>query len=198
MQLHRIDGPAGLIECVRVEPEHCIARAVLCHPHPLYGGSLDDQVLGFLEQGCLQAGVAAVRFNFRGVGDSEGSHDGGGGEVDDLVAVCEWARDRALPLVVCGYSFGAGIAWRGASDVGAKALVLVAPPMAMVEAIRPPAVPTMVFLGRHDELVNYEAMADHLADTPAVIESLEADHFFFGQRERIADRTEAFLSRVLG
>jgi alpha/beta superfamily hydrolase len=102
-------GPAGAIEAVRRAPEAPTAAAVVCHPHPLYGGTMHNEVVLETERALLRAGAAVLRFNFRGVGASGGEHDGGDGERLDLaVAIAEIERAHpGLPLVLAGYSFGA-------------------------------------------------------------------------------------------
>lgn len=102
-------GPAGALEAVRRAPDEPVAAAVVSHPHPLYGGTMRNEVVIETERALLRAGVAVLRFNFRGVGDSAGDHDGGGGERLDLAtAIAEMERTYpSLPLLLAGYSFGA-------------------------------------------------------------------------------------------
>ncbi|MFN5009806.1 MAG: alpha/beta hydrolase [Gammaproteobacteria bacterium] len=103
----RIDLPAGAPRAV----------AVCCHPHPLFGGTLTNKVIHTVARSFAAQGAVAVRFNFRGVGASQGVHDGGDGETDDLVTVATWARSRwpGLPLWLGGFSFGSYVALRGAA-----------------------------------------------------------------------------------
>ena len=106
-----VEGPAGQLE-VRVDGDSPgNIGAVLCHPHPLYGGSMDDMVLEAMSRPLLDAGFQVARFNFRGVGHSEGQHDDGKGEVDDVLAVVAWMREQGVEKVILGgYSFGAVVA----------------------------------------------------------------------------------------
>jgi alpha/beta superfamily hydrolase len=124
-----IDGAAGKIELALAVPDSPRAIAVIAHPHPLFGGTMDNKVVTTLARAFVEAGAAAFRFNFRGVGATEGSHDEGRGEADDLVAVIEHARARfpALPLMLAGFSFGGAIAVRASDRVEFRQLVLVAP-----------------------------------------------------------------------
>ncbi len=124
-----IAGAAGAIEVAAVAPESPRMVAVVAHPHPLYGGTMDNKVITTLARAFVEAGVATVRFNFRGVGASEGAHDEGRGETDDMVRVIEHARAQfgALPLVIAGFSFGGAVAVRASGRVDFAQLVLVAP-----------------------------------------------------------------------
>ena len=106
-----LTGPAGTLEARLAAPEGAPrALAVICHPHPLFGGSMDNKVVTTLERVFLARDCATVRFNFRGVGGSAGVHDDAQGEVDDLRAVVQQAQDwlPGLPLWLAGFSFGAG------------------------------------------------------------------------------------------
>ncbi|MEZ5557383.1 MAG: hypothetical protein R3E86_02385 [Pseudomonadales bacterium] len=147
-----IPGPVGALEAdFSAGATPARGHAVLCHPHPLYGGSMHDAVLGCVSDALLSAGVSCLKFNFRGVGASEGRHDGRGGEVEDLGAALAWLLAEppdgvpVTSLWLCGYSFGAHVVWqylaRQASGTGrAHALassaggrvarvLLVAPPV---------------------------------------------------------------------
>jgi hypothetical protein len=133
-----IPGPAGAIEIAAHVPAAPAAVAVIAHPHPLYGGTMDNKVVTTLERAFREAGAATFRFNFRGVGATEGVHDGGRGETEDMLAVIEHARRTAgaprdapwgpaLPLKLAGFSFGGAIAVRASGTVEFEQLVLVAP-----------------------------------------------------------------------
>ena len=124
-----IDGAAGKIEVASSVPEAPRAFAVIAHPHPLFGGTMDNKVVTTLTRAFVESGAAAFRLNFRGVGASEGSHDEGRGETDDMVRVIEHARERFpnLPLMLAGFSFGGAVAVRASDRVDFAQLVLVAP-----------------------------------------------------------------------
>src|SRR5213083_2207225 len=104
-----VAGPAGRIECAVDSPEGSPrGYAVIAHPHPLFGGTMDNKVVQTLARAFVQCGFTAVRFNFRGVGASAGVHDEGRGEADDFLAVvAQVAGDAATPLALAGFSFGA-------------------------------------------------------------------------------------------
>ncbi|OYU72999.1 MAG: alpha/beta hydrolase, partial [Burkholderiales bacterium PBB5] len=131
-----VAGPAGAIECAIDEPaDGVMARgvAVLCHPHPQFGGTMDNKVVQTLARAFVQLGYRAVRFNFRGVGGSAGAWDEGRGEIDDALAVIAAQRAAApgLPLALGGFSFGGYVAANAADRLAAtdavQRLVLVGP-----------------------------------------------------------------------
>lgn len=185
-----VAGAAGPIECAVDRPEAAaLGLAVVCHPHPQFGGTLDNKVVQTLARAFLQIGWASVRFNFRGIGQSAGAWDSGHGEIDDALAVLEAWRLRAefaaRPFVLAGFSFGGFVAAEAASRLGADAaprrLVLVAP---STEKQSVPAVPTdtLVVHGESDDVVPLAATLDwarpqHLP----VIVLPGVGHFFHGQ-----------------
>jgi alpha/beta superfamily hydrolase len=132
----QIAGPAGRIECAIDRPADApLGLAIACHPHPQFGGTLDNKVVQTIARACLEIGWASVRFNFRGVGASEGVWDEGRGELDDALAVVSHWRAQAefagLPFLLAGFSFGGYVAVETAHRLGAAAkprrLVLVGP-----------------------------------------------------------------------
>ena len=124
-----IRGPAGAIEVAAALPASPGAIAVIAHPHPLFSGTMDNKVVTTLERALREHGAATFRFNFRGVGATEGVHDEGRGETDDMLAVVEHARGAAgdLPLWLAGFSFGGAVATVASTRVEFAQLVLVAP-----------------------------------------------------------------------
>jgi len=117
-------GPAGRLEAILEAPAHRdpVAAALVCHPHPLHGGAMHNKVVHRLARGLRQSGCVTLRFNFRGVNLSEGTHDRGVGEVDDARAALAFLRERFphLPVTVAGFSFGSRVAvqcWQGARRV---------------------------------------------------------------------------------
>lgn len=124
-----IPGAAGAIEVAAEVPASYSAVAVIAHPHPLYGGTMDNKVVTTLERAFREKGAATLRFNFRGIGGTEGQHDEGRGETDDMVTVVEHARSVApgVPLWLAGFSFGGGVAVRASLRVEFARLALVAP-----------------------------------------------------------------------
>jgi alpha/beta superfamily hydrolase len=124
-----VEGDKGAIEVSFAVPHDARAIAIIAHPHPLYGGTMDNKVVTTLARAFGEAGAASFRFNFRGVGATEGEHDEGRGETDDMVRVLEYARQAlgALPLALAGFSFGGAVAVRASERVDFAQLVLVAP-----------------------------------------------------------------------
>ena len=187
-----IGGPAGAIECAIDEPADAPRGvAVVCHPHPQHGGTLDNKVAQTLARAFVQLGLRSVRFNFRGVGASAGSWDEGRGEIDDALAVVAAWRLAGLPLVLAGFSFGgyvaAEAAQRLASDAGAQRLVLVAP---STEKHRLPRVPpdTVVVHGDADDVVPLAAtLAWARPQSLPVTVVPGGGHFFHGQLTLLKD-----------
>ena len=179
-----INGPAGTIEAMldRVVPEGG-SIAILCHPHPLYGGSMHDSVLDAAVSVLLNKGVSVLRFNFRGVGGSEGTHDKGEGEADDLVVVVKWALEfcPSESIILAGYSFGANVAWRAAHTLPKLVrLILIAPPVGMMPFTSPaPACPVHVVHGDADEYIDPAALAAWTGVTRHQVDG--ANHFFMGE-----------------
>lgn len=190
-----IEGPAGRLEGAFSDHGDA-AVAVLCHPHPLYGGTMDDAVLSALSTVLEDAGISVLRFNFRGVGASEGDHDHGVGEVDDVIAACRWAGERGERLLLGGYSFGAAAALRAAEAAGAGALVLAAPPPALLEGVSAPAVPAVAIYGDRDAFVDEAALLGVLGDRATYHRVDGADHFFMGFSSAL-QRAAADAARVL-
>jgi uncharacterized protein len=138
-----IDGAAGKIECASSVPDSPRALAVIAHPHPLFGGTMDNKVVTTLARTFVESGAATWRMNFRGVGASEGKHDEGHGETDDLLRVIAHARGEfpSLPLWLAGFSFGGAVATRASGRVDFAQLVLVAPGFRRITAEGMGAVP---------------------------------------------------------
>src|SRR5213594_5238426 len=169
-------------------PDSPNAGVVICHPHPLYGGDMDNPVVVRVQEVCAGLGLATLRFNFRGVGGSGGTHGGGLAEQEDargaLAALAQATGDR--PLAIAGYSFGAWVATLvGGRDARVTALALIAPPLAMYDfgGVEGKRVPTLAVAGTADPYCPADDFQRFAARgawvTPAVIEG--ADHFFFGK-----------------
>ena len=132
----RVQGAAGNIEVASQVPESPRAIAVIAHPHPLFGGTMDNKVITTLARAFVEGGCATYRFNFRGGGGTEGAHAEGHGEADDMVRVIEHARAQsgALPLMLAGFSFGGAVATRTSCRVEFDQLVLIAPGFRRISA----------------------------------------------------------------
>jgi alpha/beta superfamily hydrolase len=184
MSLVQFDGPAGRLEGLYEESsaDPTGSCAVLCHPHPLYGGSMHDAVLDALSDAFRRRQIPALRFNFRGVGGSAGTHDDGEGEMQDVLAAVDWVRQQSArsELILCGYSFGAAMAIKAAAAAACSRLVLVAPPVTLIQGLSQPVQPACVILGSEDQFVDAAAAEDFFGETAGVHVIEGADHFFFG------------------
>ena len=195
LSLIQIDGPCGKLEGI-FEPGTGSRCAVLCHPHPLYGGSMHDLVLEAIATGMRSGGIGTLRFNFRGVGQSAGSHDEGRGEVDDVLAAIDWIRQETSPddVILSGYSFGAALALASAERSAADRLVLVAPPVTMMKGLKQPDLPAQVLLGSADQIVDAEKACAWFGDSAAVELIEGADHFFSGCQSQITSKVADYLA----
>ena len=196
-----ITGPAGNIEAMISEPSGETKNvAVLCHPHPLYGGSMHDGVLQIAASALLEHDITVVRFNFRGVGSSQGISGRGTAdeksqqayappEVGDLVAVEHWARAQfAVPTPLCvGYSFGSNVLWHALSLLSCPKALLIAPPTAAMDfSARENARDTAIHAVwcRGDDFVNPTRFIEDARVTTT--ELTGGNHFFSGQTESLA------------
>lgn len=212
-----IQGPAGplqaLIESPVAEGGASLAVpafAVVCHPHPLFGGTLDNKVVYTVARAIGQLQVPAIRFNFRGVGASGGSYDEGRGESEDALAVIDWGRRRwpQAPLWLAGFSFGGAVAARIAAAAQAARVVLVAPGITRLERadfeaarIAVPQCPWLIVQGDNDEVVPASAVLEWArgrkpatgVPAPQVTVLAGASHFFHGRLNELRDAVLAFL-----
>jgi alpha/beta superfamily hydrolase len=181
-------GPAGKLECVADVPKPADERPatiVICHPHPLHGGTMHNKVVTIMGRSMRELGLRTIRFNFRGAGESEGEHDEGYGETDDLFAVTEWVR-RGRPndeLWLGGFSFGSFITVRAAQNLKLGQLISIAPPVDRFEfsKLQHPNCPWLVIQGDEDEVVCVEDVAcwiEKLEPPPEFLIMEQAGHFF--------------------
>jgi len=198
-----IDGPAGALEGMIERPPDARGDvvAVCCHPHPLYGGAMQNKVVHALARACQDVRVTSVRFNFRGVGSSTGSYDDGGGESADAAAVADWARREtgASHLWSLGFSFGGFVAYRLATLRDAALLVTVAPPVQRFDfaTLTVPRCPWLVLQGDADELVDHQrvlAWTKSVHPPPEVRVLAGAEHFFHGRLTEMRTVLGAWLA----
>jgi len=181
-------GPAGRLECIIDVPEAAEARpatCVLCHPHPLHGGTMHNKVVTIMERAMRELGLRTVRFNFRGVGASEGQYDEGYGETDDLFAVTEWVR-RTRPgdqLWLGGVSFGSYTTLRAAQNLKLGQLISIAPAVSRFSfaELQRPNCPWLVIQGDEDEVVSFDEVREWVETVeppPDFVVMERAGHFF--------------------
>jgi alpha/beta superfamily hydrolase len=181
-QRSTIVGPAGPIEIALDSPPVPRGVVVLCHPHPQHGGTLNNKVVQTLARAFVQLGYRAVRFNFRGIGASQGQWDEGRGEIDDALAVIQSQRDVALPLALGGFSFGgyvASVAAQRTAEV--QRIVLIAPAVTNFPAA-PVSQDSIVIHGEADDVVPLSAVLDWARPQYLPVTVIPgAGHFFHGQ-----------------
>jgi hypothetical protein len=172
-----VAGPAGRIECAVDTPAgEPKGIALIAHPHPLYGGTLDNKVVQTVARACVDLGYESWRPNFRGVGETQGTHDEGRGELDDMAAIVEHLKPGRL--VLAGFSFGAGVQTLLAQRVKCEKLIVIG--VAVTRFQLPPApAGTLVIHGESDDTVPLAAVLDWARpqDLPVVLIP-GADHFF--------------------
>ena len=200
-----IPGPAGVLEALLEVPDGSEFQriAVICHPHPLHQGSMLNKVVHTVSRAMIDLRIPALRFNFRGVGASDGAYAEGVGETDDALAACAWMRERypGARLVLAGFSFGAMVACRAALTAKPAMLITIAPPAARARKLlegRKPDVPWLVIQGDADGVVPADEVSAWLAELgpgPELVLLPGVDHFFHGNltvlRQTVVDRVQA-------
>ena len=211
-----LQGPSGRLEALlNAGNDNATHAAVICHPHPLFGGTLHNKVVFHTMKALNSFGYPVLRFNFRGTGLSEGDHDYGNGEVDDVRAALDWMdAEFHSPLIFAGFSFGAAIGLRAAfSDDRVRALAAVGTPVAPVASGSEPArVYTFDFLrecqkpklfvsGARDPFgprEKLEALVASLAEPKQLVLIAGADHFFEGRLRELREAVEAWVNEAVG
>jgi len=200
-----LPGPTGDLEALLARPRGTPeqALAVICHPHPVYGGSLDNKVVHTIARAFGDLGAVTLRFNFRGVGHSEGTYDEGVGERADMLAAVAWLRERrpAVPLWLAGFSFGAYVAHAGWAEAKAQRLLLVAPAVSLFAfgGRSEVTIPWLVTQGGEDEVIDpgrVEAWAAAQSHPPRFACLPAAGHFFNGQLIALRDTIVQEWSRL--
>jgi alpha/beta superfamily hydrolase len=203
-----IPGPAGQLQALwrsGGHPQDFTRAAILCHPHPLYGGTMENKVVARAARYISEAGIEAIRFNFRGVGLSAGEFDGGRGEREDLQAVIDYVHgiSPSARLGVAGFSFGA---WVGL-DVGEKnpavtALVGLAPPVRLFDFdfLKSSSKPKLIVYAQNDQFTDAATTKAWLEQAHPPIESVlvpAVDHFFGASVDDVGKKVAEFVSRTL-
>jgi len=203
-----VDGPAGRLETLLAAPRQGAPAGIclVCHPHPLYGGAMSNKVVYALASSALQAGLLTARFNFRGVGQSEGVYDQTRGETGDALAVYAWLRRQLpqAPLVLAGFSFGAYVSLKAAAEARPALQISVSIPFGKyLENAEPPPHPGCPWLALHsadDEVVNYDdtlAVLQAYVPPPQLVRFEGAGHFYHGRLSELQQTLLPFLQQHL-
>ena len=212
-----LDGPTGRLEALlNAGADNASHAAVVCHPHPLFGGTLHNKVVFHTMKALNSFGFPVLRFNFRGTGLSQGEHDHGDGEVDDVRAALDWLdTEYHLPMLFAGFSFGAAVGLRAAcADARVRAVIGVGTPVGPVVAdSEVPRTYTFEFLqecmkpklfvsGARDQFgprAKLEALVASMPEPKKLVMIEGADHFFEGRLRELRDATETWVrERVIG
>jgi alpha/beta superfamily hydrolase len=203
-----IPGPAGKLQALwrsGGNPQNFTRAAIICHPHPLYGGTMENKVVARTARYLSEARIEAVRFNFRGVGQSEGSFNEGRGERADLRAAVAYVHDISpqAKLAVIGFSFGAWIALEvGERDSSLSALVGIAPPVRLFDFdfLKTSSKSKLIIYAENDQYTDAATIKAWLVDATGPIESVlipGVDHFFGIRVDEVGKKVADFLSRTL-
>jgi len=199
------DGPAGSIEAILKEPPQEVTRAaIVCHPHPLFGGTMHNKVVFRIARAFQDSGFAVLRFNFRGTGKSEGTHDDGRGEQDDLRSAIQFIEGKypRAELWLAGFSFGAAVVLRaGCGDDRVRALVVAGAPGSKYDFrnVRPCNKPKLFVQGALDEFGSAEDLKNLIATLEGIneLKIIEgADHFFEGHLPALFESVSGFIAAV--
>lgn len=200
-----LEGPAGKLEAILKEPAGAVTRAaIICHPHPLFGGTMHNKVVFRIARAFADAGFAVLRFNFRGTGRSEGAHDSGRGEQDDLRSAIEFVEHRfpGAEIWLAGFSFGSAVMLRAAAcDERVRAIIAVGVPVSRQDFsdIQHCNKPKLLVQGSNDQygpLDQLEIFFESL-DEPKQLKIIDdADHFFEGHLPELAETVTKFIDSV--
>lgn len=201
-----LDGPAGRLEALlNVGSDAATHAALVCHPHPLYGGSLHNKVVFHTMKALNGFGYPVLRFNFRGVGLSQGEHDNGVAEVDDVQTCVDWlAREFHLPVILAGFSFGAAVGLRVACpDARVKALIGLGLPLVAGEErsynfdfLSSCAKPKLFVSGARDPFsprAKLQELMNILPEPKKLVLIEGADHFFEGRLRELREAIEGWI-----
>jgi hypothetical protein len=202
---HRVlNGPSGALQAILERPTEgaSVGDAVVCHPHPLHGGTMQNKVAHTLSRAFTNCGFQALRFNFRGVGESEGTFDNGAGEQQDVLAAATWLQERSadLPLWLAGFSFGAAMAVHAAAASTPAGLISIAPATTRFAGslAQQPRCPWLIIQGDQDELVPVDETVDwvnSLEPGPELSIFSDTEHFFHGKLVMLRNAVEEFVRK---
>jgi alpha/beta superfamily hydrolase len=205
-----LHGPAGQLEALlNAGAEKASHAALVCHPHPLFGGTMHNKVVFHAMKALNSFGFPVLRFNFRGAGLSQGEHDHGRGEMDDVRTALDWlSREFYLPLIFAGFSFGAAVGLRAACpDARVKAVVGLGLPIAPVdernyefEFLRSCPKPKLFVSGSRDQYgprPKLEETVDSFSDPKKLVVIESADHFFEGRLREMREAVEVWVRQTV-
>lgn len=206
MSKHLIEGVVGMLEVMLEHPEQepsdkPQAVVIIAHPHPAYGGSMENKVVHTIARACNLSGLIALRFNFRGVGKSEGDFDNGIGEQEDLVAVIQYAKKifADKPLALAGFSFGAAICISQANKQDYEFLITVAPPIyGKISPLKEITPRWGLFMGEADEVVTPNTVRAWLQTQKNQSQEYwfnGVGHFFHGRLPDLREKLVKFIQR---
>jgi alpha/beta superfamily hydrolase len=205
-----LDGPAGRLEALLNQGvEGATHAALVCHPHPLYGGAFHNKVVFHTMKALNSFGFPVLRFNFRGVGMSPGTHDNGVGEVDDVRAALDWLdAEFHLPIAFAGFSFGAAIGLRAACpDVRVDSVIGLGLPLLPtddrsydLDFLRTCNKPKLLVSGARDQFaprLRLEELALSLPEPKKLVLIEAADHFFEGRLKELRETIEKWVEEAI-
>jgi alpha/beta superfamily hydrolase len=203
-----LEGPAGRLEALLNEGQSDATRAALvCHPHPLFGGTMHNKVVFHAMKALHSFGFPVLRFNFRGAGRSEGKHDEGRGEVDDVRTALDWlAREFSLPILFCGFSFGAATGLKAACpDPHVDMLISLGTPVQVQDRgygyqfLKDCAKPKLFVSGNHDQYGPRAQLQRMVATLPGPkkLVFVEGDHFFLGHLPDLRQEIEKWVGQFV-
>ncbi|GMQ96801.1 MAG: Dot/Icm type IV secretion system effector CoxH3 [Gammaproteobacteria bacterium] len=201
-----IEGPRGRLEALLEQPPGNVHKGVpvgiICHPHPLFGGTLHNKVVHTIARAFNKMGARSLRFNFRGIGASAGSFGEGSGEIEDTLAVIAWVRKRFpdTRLWLGGFSFGGTVAVNTAQSHAPDYLVTIAPSVVHfnLNGIQLPGHPWLVIQGDEDSVVPYTSVkewVDSLKPAPDMVTIKGAEHFFHGRLIEVREAITRHIER---
>jgi len=205
-----LEGPAGRLEALLNQgTEQAKYAALVCHPHPLYGGTMHNKVVFHTMKALNSFGFPVLRFNFRGAGLSQGEHDNGSGEVEDVRVGLDWLdREFHLPIVLAGFSFGAAVGLRAAcTDPRVKAVIGLGIPVVPADErsydfdfLRTCSNPKLFVSGSRDQFgpaARLQAVAESLPEPKKLVVIEGADHFFEGRLRELREAIELWLREIV-
>ncbi len=203
-----LEGPAGRLEALlNAGAADATHSAVVCHPHPLYGGTMHNKVVFHAMKALHAFGFPVLRFNFRGTGLSQGTHDEGQGEQDDVRTALAWLKSSfGLPVIFAGFSFGAAVGTRVAcSDPDVRAIISLGTPVAAegrtynFDFLKACHKPKLFLSGDHDEFGPHEELERIVANAaePKELVFLPGDHYFAGHVDEMRLTIESWLGELL-